>query len=622
MAHAIEERLRDHVVVADGAMGSELLAREGRVSLLDLAVLERPQDVLEIHLRYLKAGAEMIETATFGASRPRLERHHAGDLVEELNSQAVKLAREAREVAGANCLVAGSIGPLAGVVALDEAGGRARVAAAHAEQASVLAGRGADLLVLETFFRVDELEVAVHAVREVTDLPLVGLLTFPLERPPHPYDDQAADLARVAELPLLAVGVNCSPGPMGTLEILRQLPLFGPALAAMPNAGVLQRRDDRFVMPPATPAYLASFARAAAALGVSLVGGCCGTGPEHIEAMAGAVRGLKPAPRGPTRVVVEAPRPAVRPRLQPQSSLADKLAAGQFVRVVQLDPPKGTNADGIVQAAERLAAAATVDALDINSNPLARLRMDSLWLAAEVQARTGLECVPHVTPRDASLMGLQSQLLGAWLKGIRNLLAVSGDPSQLGDYPGVHDVYHVNVFELVRSVSRMAEGLDCAGNLIGDPPSFLVGVAVNPNADDPAAELDRLQRKVDAGAHFAMTQVFFGWEPWERFLELAGGALPVPTLVAVWPLRSLRLALRLHHEVPGITVPAALLAALERAGPEAARVGFEQAVRQLAEAPRYAAGVYVIAPFKRPEEVIPLVDAALRDEASAGGRQP
>jgi homocysteine S-methyltransferase len=222
----------------------------------------------------------------------------------------------------------------------------------------------------------------------------------------------------------------------------------------------------------------------------------------------------------------------------------------------------------------------------------------------------GITTIPHVTPRDASLMGLQAQLLGAWRAGIRNLLAISGDPSQLGDYPGVHDVYHVDIFELVRAVSRMTEGYDCAGNPIGDPPAFFTGVAVNPCADDLDAEIARVRRKVDAGAHFLMSQVFFEWAPWERLLDRCGGALPVPALVAVWPLRSLKLALRLHHEVPGISVPDELIQELEAAGPEAARVGFERAVTMLDQAAGYAAGVYVIAPFKRPDEVIPLLEAA------------
>ncbi len=229
------------------------------------------------------------------------------------------------------------------------------------------------------------------------------------------------------------------------------------------------------------------------------------------------------------------------------------------MRLVQLDPPKGTNVDALLEAAEAIAAHPDVDGVDINSNPLARLRMDPLFLSQLVQQRTRLEAVPHITPRDASLMGLQSQLLGAWRGGIRNLLAITGDPSQLGDYPGVHDVYHVDIFELVRSLSRLAEGYDCAGNRIGDPPGFLVGVAVNPAADDPQKEADRLRRKIDNGAHFAMSQVTFDWQAWDRFTGLFGGELPIPTLAAVWPLRSLKMAMRLHHEVPGIVVPENLL---------------------------------------------------------------
>ncbi len=610
MTDAVRRRFADHIVVADGAMGSELLSRLPQDAPLDTAVEVHPDQVLEVHLAYLAAGAELIETATFDSSRPRLERHHAGDLVERVNSAAVKIAREARDIAGSDCLIGGSIAPLAGVIDMDEPGGLASILEAHREQAEILAGRGADLIMLETFFRLDELKATVPAVREVTDVPIVALLTFPTERPPHAYGEQAAVVDELAELDLLVIGVNCSPGPLGALEILRATRQTSSPLGAMPNAGVLSRRDGRILMPPATPSYLAHFARQAVGLGASLVGGCCGTGPDHIAAMAEAVREMKPVQHTTTTVAVESvPRPL--PVRGPQSTLAAKLADGHFVRLVQLDPPKGTNAGAVLRAAERLAAHPHVDAVDINSNPLARLRMDALMLSQEVQRSTGLEAVPHITPRDSSLMGLQSQLLAAWMGGVRNLFAVTGDPSQLGDYPGVHDVYHVNIFELVRSIARMAEGADCAGNPIGDAPDFFVGVAVNPNVDDIQHEADRFLRKVDAGARWAMTQVFFEWEPWERFLELLGGAPPVPTLVAVWPLRSLKMALRLHHEVPGIDVPESFLSDLEAAGPDAAQVGRERALEIFRQAPGYASGAYLIAPFKKPEDAIPLIDEAM-----------
>ena len=605
----VKARFDERIVVADGAMGSELLARLPATAHIDLAPLEHPRSVLEIHLAYLEAGAEVLETATFAASRPRLERFGAGDLTEKVNSAGVKLAREARDIAGRDCLVAGSIGPLAGVIDIDDPEGRSVAAAAHAEQAAVLAGRGADLLILETFFRVDELELAIAAVREVTHLPLVGMLTFADEVQPEVVDAHAEAVRRLFAHDLLAAGVNCAPGPSGALAILQAIANPPGRLAAMPNAGRLVRRDGRLLSPPATPSSLARFAAQAVAAGAGLVGGCCGTGPEHVRAMAEAVRGLRPLRPHRVTVAVHAPEERQQPATHPPpSSFAEKLVGGRFVRVVQIDPPRGTNADRLIGAVRAMAAHPAVDAVDVNSNPLARLRMDSLWLAAEIQRATGVEAIAHITPRDASLMGLQSQLLGAWRSGIRNLLAITGDPSQLGDYPGVHDVYHVDIFELVRSAARMAEGLDCAGNPIGDPPRFCLGVAVNPAAGDLDHEIARMHRKAEAGAHFLASQVFFSWEPFERLVERCGGRLPLPVLVGIWPLPSLRLALRLHNEVPGITVPDELLSRLEEAGRDAARVGFERALRLLAEAPRFASGVYLVAPFRNPEEILQLLD--------------
>ncbi len=611
MSDAVKQRFRDHIVVADGSMGSELLDRLPDGAIHDLAPLEHPKMVTDVHLAYLRAGAEMIETATFAASRARLQRFRMGDRVEELNSTAVKLAREAREISGKDCLIAGSIGPLAGVLDLDEPSGREAIPIAHAEQAAILAGRGADLIILETFFRADEIKIAVMALREVTDLPIIAMMTFAPERPPHQFSDQAAMIDELAELDLLAVGINCSPGPMGTLEILRATRQTRTPLAAMPNAGVLLRRDGRILMPPATPSYLTRFARQAVDAGAVLIGGCCGTGPEHVSAIVEGVRGLTPVLHRASRVVVDSDVPEP-PRVErTPSRFAAKLARGRFVRLVQLDPPKGTSAEAILEAAAGLATHPDVDGVDVNSNPLARVRMDSLSLSQKIQQHCGLETVPHITPRDASLMGLQSQLLGAWMGGIRNLLAITGDPSQLGDYPGVHDVYHVDIFELVRSLSRLAEGFDCAGNRVGDPPNFLVGVAVNPTVDDIQHEVDRFKRKIDNGAHFAMCQVFFEWGPWERFLEFFGGTMPIPTLVSAWPIRSFKMALRLHHEVPGIVVPEDLLRDLEAAGANAAEVGRNRAIQQLREAPDYAAGAYIIAPFKKPQAVIPLIEEGL-----------
>ncbi len=603
----LERRLADHVVVSDGAMGSELLAREPGLRELDLAVLHCPETILAIHLDYLAAGAEIIQTATFAASRPRLERLGAASETERINEEAVRLAREAREVAGIDCLVAGSIGPLGGILDPADPGERRRLAEALSEQAELLAGRGADLLILESFLDPGELELAVEAVGAVTPLPVAALLTFPSGRPPHPWAEMAAAVARMAASGAAAVGVSCAPGPLGTLRILEHLPRLPRPVVVQPSAGVVIQRPGRELLTPATPRYLAEFARNAVASGAALVGGCCGTGPEHTRAMAEAVRGLRPQPRGaprPVTIGVGAPPPPAR---EPRSPLGDALAAGRFVHVVQLDPPRGANSDRVLEAVRAMVRHGGVDAVDINANPLARLRMDSLWLGAEIQRETGMETIPHVTPRDCGVMGIEAHLLGAWRQGIRNLLVITGDPSMGGEYPGHQDVNQVDVFELIRALSRMAEGRGWNGCRIGDPPAFLLGAAVNPNAPDLSVEAGRLRKKVDAGARFVMSQVFFEWAPWERFLEEFGGELPVPALLPVWPLTSYRLALRLHNEVPGIVVPREFLRKLEAAGDGAAELGWERARELLAGAPERGRGAYLIAPFKQPEAILDLV---------------
>jgi homocysteine S-methyltransferase len=291
--------------------------------------------------------------------------------------------------------------------------------------------------------------------------------------------------------------------------------------------------------------------------------------------------------------------PERRPERPKTSRLAEKLERGEFVISMQLDPPRGTDAEAIVEAARVFRDSGAVTAVDINSNPLAHVHMDALWMAVLCE-REGMETIPHVTPRDGSLMGITSSLLGAWSQGIQNLLVITGDPSQHGDRPGSTDVYQTDSVGLVKVVTELNAGRDIAGNVVGSPPNFLVGVAVNPNEPDLDREIERFRRKVENGARFAMTQVFFEWEAWDRFLARLGGAVPIPVLTAVWPLTSYRLALRVHNEVPGILVPGRVLARLEKAGSRARQEGFAMAREFLAEARRRAQGVYVIAPFKSP----------------------
>ncbi len=604
MRNKLKDLLRQGVIVADGATGSELRARLPSAVPLDLAPLERPADLLELHLAYLRAGARVIQTHTFGASRPKLERAGHGDRMEAVNRAAVKLAREAREMAGSTALIAGSIGSVRHY--LPEG---AAVGPAVAEQAALLEERGADCLVLETFPTLEELREALEAARSATRLPLVAQMTLPDEWSEGP-GPAFADLAqRLADLPADFVGLNCGKGPEEIEELLESVEALPPLrFAFQPNAGVPVRREGRWFYPDSSPAYFGKFALLAAEKGAVFIGGCCGTGPAHIAEVARVLKGVMPRTEGAHRRLVAVERQVVPARPRPESRLYERLERGEFVHVVQLDPPKGTNLSAFTDLARRLHRRPDIAAVDINANPLGRLHFDSLWMAQILQHATGLETIPHVTPRDASIMGLESALLGAWAAGLRNLLVITGDPSQLGDYPGAFDVAQTDSVGLTRIIADLCRGLDWAGNPVGDPPRFAQGVAVNPNAEDPALEIDRFRKKIAHGAHFAMAQVFFDFADWERFWDRFGGPSPIPVLVGIWPLSSFRLALRLEQEVPGIHVPEGLLKKLQDAGPDARKVGWDLARELLERSRKTARGAYLIAPYKQPEDILSLLE--------------
>ena len=603
--------LEDQVVVGDGAMGSLLQTRldppRGAVEEL---CLSHPDVVLDVHLQYIGAGARVIETNSFGATAHKLRRFGLEERVAEINSAAVKLARKAREISGKDVFVAGSIGPTALSYDPAESDSEEAVRALFREQARALDARGVDLFVLETFVSLWEIRIALEEVRAVSALPVVASMTFPgdawEEKEDTGWPEKAA--RRLKELGADVIGSNCSVGPEDLLTVLDGMATVpGVRLFAAPNTGVPRYVGGRFTYPRSAPEYFAWFAREAARRGARLIGGCCGSTPDHIRAVAEAVRDLTPEQVRPAAGSIAATLPAPRKaeRGKP-SGLASRFAGNEFVVSMQLDPPKGTDAEAVIAAARTFHASGQVHAVDINSNPLAHLHMDSLWMSLLCE-REGIETIPHVTPRDASLMGLTGNLLGAWSLGIKNLLVITGDPSQQGDHAGSTDVYQTDSVGLVKVIRELNEGKDVAGNPVGEPPNFFVGVAVNPNESDLDREVERFRRKVENGAHFAMTQVFFEWTAWERFLERYGEPIPIPVMVAVWPLTSHRLALRVHHEVPGICVPDEVLSLLARAGPRARAEGFTLARELLAEARRRAQGVYVIAPFKSPITALELL---------------
>jgi homocysteine S-methyltransferase len=606
MSRFAERLAEDRVIVGDGGTGALLSAAVPRLRCPEEANLKAPEAVIGVHAGFIRAGAELIETNTFGANRRKLSAQYLDDRLEEIVERGVKIAREAREVAGLPVLIGGAIGPLGD---LEGSTGAEDAYAVFHEQARLLEGRGVDLFLVETFYDLDELETAIRAVQDVSSLPIVAQLTFD-EDGQTLAGVQARDaVARLQALGVVAAGANCGLGPQAALTALGEMSAAanGLPLTAQPNVGLPSRSGGRIVYPHATPDYFAEFAAQAYAQGAKVIGGCCGTTPAQIAAIRAAVEEGR-EPRVPLFVVERevAARPAAAPG---KTLLQERLEAGEWAVSVELDPPKGTNMEAMLGVAARLRASGVVHAVDINDNPMARARLSALMAATVIERSVDLETIPHVTPRDSSIMGLQSQLLGAHAEGVRNILAITGDPPHVGDYPGSSGVYDVDAIGLVSLLGHLNRGEDFSGKAIDAPTSFYVGVAVNPSEDDLDRELARFHEKVEAGARFAMTQALFDLGYLDRFLERLGGESPIPLLVGVWPLTSYQLAFRLHNEVPGITIPEAVQERLEGAGADARAVGFELA-RALAEQARSrAAGIYIIPPFKEPDAALELLSA-------------
>jgi homocysteine S-methyltransferase len=595
----IERLERGPAIVGDGGMGALLAAAVPRLRCPEEANLRAPDAVVSLHVSFINAGSELVETNTFGANRRKLAHHFLEDELERINSTGVKLARDAREVTGRDVFIAGSIGPLGEPVA-----SRLR-RELFAEQASVLEGRGVDLFMVETFYDLDEAVDAVEAVRNVSSLPIVALLTFDesAETIAGVTADEAA--ARLGELDVSAVGANHGAGLLAALAALQRMGRDGKPLAALPNVGLASLAGGRVIYPHAAPDYFAEFAAHARDLGARLIGGCCGTTPAEISAIRSSLEEER-QPRAPLQFD-ERELVVALGEEQRETGLSRAFRQQEWVVSVQLDPPLGGSSSGLVELAHALKESGAVGWVDINDNATARAGMSSLMVSAKIERECGLETIPHLTTRDWSVMGLESMLLGAHAEGVRNMLAITGDPPEVGDYPGSRGVYEIDAIGLTQLITSLNRGEDYNGRPIDAPTSFFHGVAVNPTPDDLDVELERFRAKVDAGARFAMTQIVFDMECLDRFAERLGGDWPIPVLVGIFPLTSHRLALRLNNEVPGIVVPQHLQDALQDAGADAARIGFAHARRLVEEARRFA-GVYLVAPFRKPLRVLELLD--------------
>lgn len=624
MTHPFVARLDRGPLLSDGAMGTMLHARGAtlRQNLEELN-LSQPDWVRDIHLSYIRAGAEMIQTNTFGASRLRLADDNLADQVREINFRGVKLAREAREISGQPVWVAASVGPL-GRRARDNNSLRTALAAdAFREQIGILWEAGADLLILETFSDLTELLIAVQAAHETTDLPVVAEVTFGNDGVIGSGATPAEVARALAAAGVAGAGVNCSVGPARAVEFIAEMHQAEPALrlSAMPNAGFPFRAGERMIYPSA-PAYFVEHLELFLGAGVVLLGGCCGTTPAHIQAMRRALDQRTP-PGADAGSAALAPAPMVRVSA-PTSADKDeeeapqptpffrKLAAGKFLVSVEVDPPRGFNAAKMLEGAY-IARQHGADAVNVADSPMARVRMGALALCVLIQQAVGIETILHFTTRDRSLMGLQADLIGAHALGVRNIIALTGDPPSLGDQPESTPVYDVDSIGLVQIINRFNQGLDRVGKPFGSRSAFTIAVACDPTRPDLAREVERFHRKVSAGAHLAMTQPIFDVAVWRRFFELYEaqyGPFPVPVLVGILPLQSHRHASFLHNEVPGIILSEAALQRMARAGAEGRKEGIKMAQELLLElrAMPKVQGVYLMPSFGRYEVACEVLD--------------
>jgi methionine synthase I (cobalamin-dependent)/5,10-methylenetetrahydrofolate reductase len=598
----LRELLATRVLIGDGAVGTLLGERGvGFGHPYARANLSHPATVAGIHLEYLRAGAGVIETNTFAANRFKLETHDLAEKVREVNAAGASLARKAAaSAAGARdrALVLGAVGPLGRPLAPVGPVGPEQAKSVFLEQAEALLEGGADAILLETFTDLVELRLAYGAV-EALGAPVLAYKTFVEdgETLAEGLPERAA--REISSWGTELTGANCTVGPQRMVEIVAQMADEVGPVAALPNPGLpqlvgghirFQRDVDHF----------AEYGVKLAGAGARLVGGCCGTTPAHVRALSEALRDFRVEDKVARRrvEVVERARPS-EVWAEPLSEFAERLSTG-FAVTVEVDLPRGNALTQVVEAAQRLKERG-VHAIDISDGARARLRMHPVAATRIVQDEAGIEVVAHISCRDRNIIGLQADLLGAAALGVKNILAVTGDPAQIGDYPEATSVFDTDSVGLVHVLSRMNRGEDLAGNPIGEPPGFLIGASFNPSAEDLDGEIEKLRRKIGAGAHAFWTQPVFEIEALENALERIGDD-GVCILLGLMPLRSARQAEFLHHEVPGIHIPKHVREKLATLSPEdAPKYGVEVAQELLALARPLVGGAYIMPPASAPD---------------------
>jgi len=611
MAPDFRARLKQAPILCDGAMGTLLYAKGIFINRsYDELNLSQPDLIRGVHLDYLQAGAEIIETNTFGANSFRLARHSIADKGHAINLAGARLAREAAK--SFDVWVAGSVGPLGirieplGKTSFEEA------RAAFREQIAALAEGGVDLLILETFGYVEELHQAVLAAKEVApQLPIVAQVTIDEEGNCLDGSTPEAFGPRIEQWGVDALGCNCSVGPIAMLEAIERVrAVTSLPLATQPNAGIPRSVEGRNIY-LCSPEYMASYARRFVTAGVKLVGGCCGTTPEHIRAMKAALRAGEARGRA---AISHASKGKAEPHilepvaLEKRSSLGAKLARGEFVTMVEIVPPKGTDVRGEIEGAKFLKSVG-VDAINIPDSPRASARMANQALSLLVQQEAGIEAVLHYTCRDRNVLCIQSDLLGAAAVGIKNLICITGDPPKMGNYPDATAVFDVDAIGLVNIVHNLNRGLDIGSNPIGTGTSFVIGVGANPGLTDLDDELHRFEYKVEAGAEYAVTQPVFDLGLLEAFLKRIE-PFRIPVVAGIWPLVSVRNAEFMKNELR-VSVPDWILQRMAAAPtPQAAREeGVAIAREMLIAVRRDVQGAQISAPMGRYSSAVDVLEA-------------
>jgi len=592
----------EHVYLFDGAMGTMLYSKGVFINkCYDELNVRNPEIVLEVHRQYVRAGAEILETNTYGANRVKLQGFGIEDELRDINIRGAELARKA---AGDAVYVAGAIGPLGirlepyGPTSLDEA------RAIFREQAEALRDGGVDLFVLETMANIAEMEQAISAVREVCSLPIIAQMTIGTDGRTV-YGDLPKTIAqRLDRAGADVIGLNCSVGPDVMLDAIEEIAhVTAKKLSCQPNAGLPRDVNGR-QMYMASPDYFSKYAKRLIHKGVKFIGGCCGTTPEHIKMMADAVRPLSPRR---AFVIIEGngkqhEQAGVEPAaMSTRSNWGRKIAHGEFVTTIEITPPKGPNPDAMIKSVHAIKAAG-VDAVNVPDGPRAQNRMGAIAVAVLLQQQVGIETVLHYCCRDRNLLGMHSDLLGCAALGLHNLLLITGDPPKMGPYPEATAVFDIDSIGLTNMVSLMNRGLDLGGNPFGEPTRFTIGVGVNPGHLDLDYELRRLDWKVKAGAEYAITQPVFDVRQLEHFLERIAH-MHLPVVAGIWPLLSYRNAQFMNNEVPGVSVPDDVMErmriASEKSKEHAMHEGVAIARETLSRVRERVAGVQVSAPLGR-----------------------